>query len=80
LRSAIAGNDQPPRGAFAARLLTEEGLMNLQSIVALALLLIASIPASAGGGSIAIPEPGVVELLAIGAVAGIAVAIRKRRK
>lgn len=27
-----------------------------------------------------LPEPGVIELLAIGAVAGVAVAIRKRRK
>ena len=27
-----------------------------------------------------LPEPGVFELLAIGAVAGVAVAIRKRRK
>ena len=28
----------------------------------------------------ALPEPGIVELLAIGAVAGVAIALRKRRK
>ena len=36
--------------------------------------------AAAGGTNITVPEPGVIELLAIGAVAGIAVAIRKRKK
>ena len=74
-------NDRAARSLSARRPTTEEGFMTPQSIVALALLLIAAIPAWAGAtGGIALPEPGVVELLAIGAVAGIAIAIRKRRK
>jgi hypothetical protein len=42
------------------------------------LLSLASGPVVAGFQ--ALPEPGIVELLAIGAVAGVAIAIRKRRK
>ena len=42
------------------------------------LLLLVSIPASAGFN--AIPEPGSLELLAIAAAAGVAIAVRKRRK
>jgi len=41
------------------------------------LLLLASTSAIAGATTV--PEPGVLELLAIGAVAGVAVAVRKRR-
>ena len=41
------------------------------------LLSLASTTVVAGTGTL--PEPGVLELLAIGAVAGIAVAVRKRR-
>lgn len=52
--------------------------MNLQSIVMLALLSIVSLPAAAGPA--ALPEPGVLGLIAIGAVAGAAVVIRRRRK
>jgi len=51
--------------------------MNARSILGLLLCLVA-LPAVAGNPSI--PEPGVLELLAIGAVAGVAVAIRKRKK
>ena len=53
--------------------------MNPLSVVALVLLSVVSIPAVAGPG-IQLPEPGVLGLIAIGAVAGIAVAIRNRRK
>ena len=52
--------------------------MKLHSIAALVLLAIASIPAWAGTPQL--PEPGVLELLAVSAVAGIAIAIRNRRK
>jgi hypothetical protein len=55
------------------------GHMNARSIVGLLLLSAASIPAFAGPG-LPLPEPGVLELLAIGAVAGVAIAIRNRRK
>jgi hypothetical protein len=46
------------------------------AIVSLSLVSTATIAQAAP----AVPEPGVIELLAIGAVAGIAVAIRNRRK
>jgi hypothetical protein len=52
--------------------------MNARSTFGLLLLSLVSIPASAGFAQL--PEPGVLELLAISAVAGIAIAIRKRRK
>ena len=52
--------------------------MNAQSIVALALLSVLSAPAVAGIN--AVPEPGIFELLAVSAVAGIAIAVRNRRK
>ena len=51
--------------------------MNARSILGLLLCLVA-LPAAAGVP--ALPEPGVLELLAIGAVAGVAIAIRNRRK
>jgi hypothetical protein len=54
------------------------GSMNAGSTLALVLLSLVSFPASAGFTQV--PEPGVLELLAIGAVAGVAIAIRKRRK
>jgi hypothetical protein len=53
--------------------------MNVQSVVAIALLSLAWIPAAAGGPA-QLPEPGIVALIGVGAVAGIAVAIRNRRK
>ena len=53
--------------------------MNLQSIAAIVLLSVAWIPAAAGGPA-QLPEPGVLALIGVGAVAGIAVAIRNRRK
>jgi hypothetical protein len=52
--------------------------MNSGSIVAIVLLALASTSAAAGVPQL--PEPGVLELLAISAVAGIAIAIRNRRK
>jgi hypothetical protein len=42
------------------------------------LLSLAAAPAAAGVPQL--PEPGVLELLAISAVAGVAIAIRNRRK
>ena len=53
--------------------------MNARSAFAMILVALASGTASAGG-LVAIPEPGILELLAIGAVVGIAIAIRNRRK
>ena len=53
--------------------------MNARSTFALLLLTVVAMPAWAGP-SLQLPEPGVLELLAIGAVAGVAIAIRKRRK
>jgi len=52
--------------------------VNARSILVILLLSLASGPVFAGFQ--ALPEPGIVELLAIGAVAGVAIAIRKRRK
>jgi hypothetical protein len=52
--------------------------MNARSILAIVLLCSAWGTALAGGTQV--PEPGVLELLGIGAVAAVAVAIRKRRK
>jgi hypothetical protein len=43
-------------------------------------LLLSLISTSAAAGVTALPEPGVLELLAISAVVGIAIAIRNRRK
>ena len=53
--------------------------MNSRSLFVLLLLGLVAIPASAGAPG-QLPEPGVLELLAIGAAAGVAIAIRKRRK
>jgi hypothetical protein len=52
--------------------------MNARSVLGILLLSIASDTALAG--VVQIPEPGVLGLLAIGAVACVAIAIRKRRK
>jgi len=52
--------------------------MNSLSIVALVLLSLVSVPAIAGPSQL--PEPGVLALIGVGAVAGVAVAIRKRRR
>jgi len=52
--------------------------VNARSIIGIVLSSLASSTAFAGFQ--ALPEPGVVELLAIGAVAGVAIAIRRRRK
>jgi hypothetical protein len=52
--------------------------MNVRSVFAI--LSLSLVCGSAYAGTTAIPEPGVMELLAISAVAGIAVAIRNRRK
>lgn len=52
--------------------------MNARPILATLLLWLAAGAASAG--TPALPEPGILELLAISAVAGIAIALRNRRK
>ena len=52
--------------------------MNARSAFGLLLLALVSIPAAAGTPQL--PEPGILELLAISAVAGVAIAIRKRKK
>jgi len=53
--------------------------MNARSTFAVILAVL--IPGTAAaGGLVALPEPGILELLAIGAVVGIAIAIRNRRK
>ena len=52
--------------------------MKLRSLLVLVLLSLAS--GSALAGVVTVPEPGILELLAISGVAGIAIAIRSRRK
>ena len=42
--------------------------------------LLLSLSSAAVAGTTQLPEPGVLELIAIGAVAAVAMAIRKRRK
>ena len=53
--------------------------MNGRAILGMLLLWLAAGTALAGTPA-QLPEPGVLELLAIGGVAGVAIAIRKRRK
>jgi len=53
--------------------------MKLRSKFAFLLLSLVSGMAFAGG-TVALPEPGVLELIGIGAVAALAIAIRNRRK
>ena len=53
--------------------------MNGRSLAGLLALLLAPLPAFAGPG-LPLPEPGVLALLAIGGVAGVAIAMRNRRK
>ena len=53
--------------------------MNLRSTFALLLLSLLSGMAVAGGTAV-LPEPGVLELIGIGAVVAVAFAIRNRRK
>jgi hypothetical protein len=52
--------------------------MNARAILGSLLLSLVSLTAEAGPS--VLPEPGVLGLLAIGAVAGVVVAIRKRKK
>ena len=52
--------------------------MNARAILGCLLLSLVSLTAEAGPS--VLPEPGVLGLLAIGAVAGVVVAIRNRRK
>jgi hypothetical protein len=54
------------------------GLVRPGKAIAFVLLSVASIPALACAAPL--PEPGLLELLAISAVAGVAIAIRNRRK
>lgn len=53
--------------------------MNVRSTLGILLLTLASGTAHAAGVN-PVSEPGSLELLAIGAVAAVAIAIRKRRK
>ena len=53
--------------------------MNAQTLIGFVLLSLASGTALAQQGT-PLPEPGVLELLGVGAVAAVAVAVRKRRK
>ena len=54
--------------------------MNVRSTLATLLLALVSGTASAGGVVAPLSEPGILELLAVGAVVGVAIAIRSRRK
>ena len=54
--------------------------MNPRSILGTLLLWLAAGAAIAGTPPSQVPEPGVLELLAVSAVAGIAIAVRNRRK
>jgi hypothetical protein len=59
----------------------ESGGNGMNKRAAFAILLLSLVPGlSFAIGGVPLPEPGVLELLAIGAAAGIAVAIRNRRK
>jgi hypothetical protein len=62
------------------QLFQKEGSMNVSSLVGSLLLVIASSSVYAGFNGRPVSEPGMLELLAIGAVAAIVVAIRQRRK
>jgi sterol desaturase/sphingolipid hydroxylase (fatty acid hydroxylase superfamily) len=73
----VTGDERSVHSTLAN--LNQGGAMNIRSIVAIALLSLAWIPAAAGGPA-QLPEPGVLALIGVGAVAGIAVAIRNRRK
>jgi len=53
--------------------------MNARSVAGLLILSLAPVAAFAGPG-IPLPEPGVLGLIAIAAIAGVAIAIRNRRK
>jgi hypothetical protein len=53
--------------------------MTIHSTVGIVLLSLASGAAIAGAVN-AVPEPGILELLSIGALVGLVVGIRKRRK
>ena len=53
--------------------------MNGRAIFGTLLLWLAAAPALAGT-PVQLPEPGVIELLAISGIVGLAIAIRKRRK
>jgi len=52
--------------------------VNARTVFGTLLLLLLS--GSASAAITQLPEPGVLELLAIGAVAGVAIAVRNRRK
>ncbi|HZP88708.1 MAG TPA: PEP-CTERM sorting domain-containing protein [Burkholderiales bacterium] len=52
--------------------------MRTSSVVAALLMALASTDALAGARPL--PEPGVLELLSIGGIAALVIAIRKRRK
>ena len=55
--------------------------MNVRLMIQMVVLSLASASALAGQiGPGTVPEPGVIELLSIGAIAAAAVAIRRRRK
>jgi hypothetical protein len=57
------------------------GAMNVRLMIQMVVLSLASASALAGQiGPGTVPEPGVIELLSIGAIAAAAVAIRRRRK
>lgn len=53
--------------------------MRVKATLAVLWVSVVSSAAYAGPGT-TLPEPGILELLALGAVVGVAVAIRKRRK
>lgn len=56
------------------------GAMTARSAFVISLFLSLVPGIACGGQPGALPEPGVIELLVIAAIAGIAVSIRKRRK
>jgi hypothetical protein len=54
--------------------------MKMRSLFEILLLSLTSSAAFAGVPNPTVPAPGILELLAVGAVAAVVVAIRKRRK
>jgi sterol desaturase/sphingolipid hydroxylase (fatty acid hydroxylase superfamily) len=76
MTKCVSANPRRPPDPFKRH---TEGLMNARSILGFLWLSLASGTAAAGVGA-QLPEPGILELLAMGAVVGVAIAIRRRRK
>ena len=80
-RAMLLHTTQPQAGRANNCNHRERGGAGMNTRASFAILLLYVVPGvSFAIGGVPLPEPGVLELLAIGAAAGIAVAIRNRRK